>query len=246
MLTREEFEELRLRSAGEMAKDADLRREAYQMLLKADRYSWIHQTNWLGEPILQLPQDMFALQEIIFKTRPQFIIEVGVAWGGSLLFYSTLMEVVGGDGIIGIDIYTPDDLKQRISSYGRLAERIDWITGSSIEESTVQQVRSIIGDSRKTLVVLDSFHTHEHVLKELNLYAPFVGPGYYLACFDTYVDDIPEIVQNRPRPWGAGNNPKTAIREFLRENKDFEVDEVLENKLLLTLCPNGYIRRRSE
>lgn len=244
MYTREEFEELRVRSAKEMVGDTDLRREAYQVLLKADRYNWIHQTNWFGQPILQLPQDMFALQEIIFRTRPKFIIEVGVAWGGSLLFYATLMEVLGGERIIGVDIYVPDDLVKRISSYGRLAERITWINGSSVEEATVAQVRSIVSDSREVLIVLDSFHTHEHVLRELQLYSELVGPGYYLACFDTYVDDIPEIVANRPRPWGAGNNPKTAVREFLAENQDFEIDELLENKLLLTLCPSGFLRRK--
>jgi cephalosporin hydroxylase len=242
--TRKEFEELRIRSAAEMAENTSLRDAAYQVLVKADRYNWIHQTNWFGEPILQLPQDMFALQEIIFQTRPKFIVEVGVAWGGSLLFYSTLMEVLGGERIIGIDIYVPDDLRERIASYGRLSERITWINGSSVEDSTLAQLRSIVGDSQEVLVVLDSFHTHEHVLKELRLYAPLVGPGYYLACFDTYVDDIPEIVANRPRPWGAGNNPKTAVRQFLAENKDFEVDQQLENKLLLTLCPSGFLRRR--
>ncbi len=246
MYTREEFEELRIRSAKEMALDTGLRADAYQMLIKADRYNWIHQTNWFGQPILQLPQDMFALQEIIFRTRPKFIIEIGVAWGGSLLFYSTLMEVLGGERIIGVDIYVPDDLRTRIDSYGRLSERISWINGSSVEDATVAQVRSIVGDCRETLIVLDSFHTHEHVLKELRLYAPLVGPGYYLACFDTYVDDIPEIVANRPRPWGAGNNPKTAVRQFLAENNDFEIDESLESKLLLTLCPSGYLRRRPE
>jgi cephalosporin hydroxylase len=243
MYTREEFEELRLESARKMAQDSELRKEAYQVLIKADRYNWIHQTNWFGEPILQLPQDMFALQEIIFKTRPKFIVEVGVAWGGSLLFYSTLLELLGGGHVIGIDIYVPDDLKARIESFGRMSERISWINGSSVEQSTVDQVKGILQGSTETLVVLDSYHTHEHVLQELRLYSPFVGKGHYLACFDTYVEDIPEIVQNRPRPWGAGNNPRTAVDQFLAEHGSFEVDKALENKLLLTLCPGGYLQR---
>lgn len=243
MFTREEFEEYRIQSAQAMAGDTGLRRQALEMLLAADRYSWIHQSNWFGQPVLQLPHDMFALQEIIFKTRPRFIIEIGVAWGGSLLFYSTLMEALGGERIIGIDIYVPDDLRARIASYGKLSERISWINASSVEQSTVDQVKAIVGDSTEVLVVLDSFHTHEHVLQELRLYSPFVGKGYYLVCFDTYVEEIPEIVENRPRPWGAGNNPRTAVNQFLEEDSRFEVDKLLEAKLLLSLSPGGYLKR---
>lgn len=243
MYTREEFEELRIQSATAMAEDGELREKAWNVIVKADRYNWIHQTNWFGEPILQLPQDMFAMQEIIFATRPKVIIEIGVAWGGSLLFYSTLMECLGGEQIIGVDIYVPQDLSERISSFGKLSERIKWINGSSTDESTIGKIKSLIGDERAVMVILDSFHTHEHVLKELQLYSPLVGKGHYLVCCDTHVEDIPEIVENRPRPWGKGNNPKTAVNQFLKENDGFEVDSRLENKLLLTLHPRGYLRR---
>jgi cephalosporin hydroxylase len=246
MYTREEFEALRIKSAEEMAADEDLRRNAWNVIVKADCYNWVHQTTWFGEPILQLPHDMFAFQEIIFKTRPKYIIELGTAWGGSLLFYSTLMESLGGGRIIGVDIYIPNDLKQRIGSYGRLSERITWVNGSSVEESTLNEINSIIGAERQVMVVVDTFHTHEHVLKELRLYSPLVGLGCYLVCCDTHVENIPEIVENRPRSWGKGNNPMTALREFLSENDKFEVDEQLENKLLLTLHPGGYLRRCKE
>src|ERR1044071_832539 len=123
MYTREEFEQLRIESAQKMACDRELSREANEVLVQADRYHWIHQTTWFGEPTLQLPQDLFAFQEIIFKTRPKFIVEVGVAWGGSLVMCSTLMEVLGGGQIIGIDTYIPDDLKQRLASHQTLFER---------------------------------------------------------------------------------------------------------------------------
>ncbi len=246
MYTRQEFEALRIKSAAEMAADENLQRNAWDVLIKADRYNWIHQTTWFGEPILQLPQDMFALQEIIFKTRPKYIIELGTAWGGSLLFYSTLMECVGGERIIGVDIYIPDDLKQRVGSFGRISERITWVKGSSVEESTLDEIKSIIGNERQVMVVVDTFHTHEHVLKELRLYSSLVGLGCYLVCCDTHVENIPEIVENRPRPWGKGNNPMTALREFLNENDKFEVDKQLENKLLFTLHPGGYLKRCKE
>ena len=244
MYTRDEFEALRTKAAEEMAADENLQRKAWDIIVQADRYNWIHQTTWFGEPILQLPQDMFAFQEIIFKTRPKFIIELGTAWGGSLLFYSTIMEAIGGEGIIGVDIYIPDDLKQRVGSFGRLSERIKWVNGSSVDPDTLEKIKSIIGDEKQVMVVVDTFHTHEHVLQELRMYSDLVGVGCYMVCCDTHVENIPEIVANRPRPWGKGNNPMTALREFLAENDQFEIDKQIENKLLLTLHPSGYLRRK--
>jgi len=240
MFTRLEFEKLRQESAEEMAADQQLRQDALKVLVQADHYRWIHQTNWFGEPILNLPQDMFALQEIIYKTRPRFIIELGIAWGGSLLFYSTLIEVLGGERIIGVDTYIPDDLRKLLSAYGKLSERLTLIHGSSIEQHTLRQVQSIIGNCREVMIVLDSFHTHDHVLKELRLYSPLVGKGLYLVCGDTVIEDIPEQ-KHRSRPWGSGNNPKTALGEFLKENDRFEIDRKLENKLLFTCNPGGYL-----
>lgn len=240
LFSREEFEVLRTESAEAMAKDSNLRNKALEVLIEADQHRWIHQTNWFGEPLLNLPQDMFALQEIIFRTRPEYIIEVGVAWGGSLLFFSTLMEVLGGEKVIGIDIYMPDDLIRRLNSHGRISDRIDLIKGASLEASTIAQLKAIIGASRNILVILDSYHTHEHVLAELNTYSPFVGKGHYLVCCDTIVDDMPPQV-HRTREWGPGNNPKTAVFQFLQENSHFEIDRSLENKLLFTCNPSGYL-----
>ena len=131
MYTREEFEELRRQAAEDMAADKELVKDALDVKVRAGRYFWIHQTTWFGEPILQPPQDMFAMQEIIFNTRPRFIIEAGVAWGGSLLFYSSLMEVLGGECVIGIDQYIPDDLRDRLGSFGSLSDRISLINGST-------------------------------------------------------------------------------------------------------------------
>src|SRR5688572_24297487 len=192
MYTREEFEELRKKSASAMAADEQLVKDALDVKVRAGKYYWVHQTTWFGEPILQPVQDMFAFQEIIFNTRPKYIVEVGVAWGGSLLFYSTLMEVLGGERIIGIDSYIPDDLRQRLGSFGRLSDRITLINGSSVEDDTLEKVKAIIGDSRDVMVVLDSDHTHDHVFKELNLYSPLVGKGQYLVCSDTVIEYQPQ------------------------------------------------------
>jgi cephalosporin hydroxylase len=242
MYTREQFEQLRIRWAQEMADNTKLGHKALELLIEADRHNWIHQTNWLGEPILQLPQDMFAMQEIIFNTHPKYIVEVGVAWGGSLLFYSTLMHALGGERIIGIDVYIPEDLRERIGGFGAISERITWIKGSSVESSTLDQVKSILNGSRQVIVLLDSNHTHEHVLAELRLYSPLIGKGYYLVVCDTIIEDIPEQT-HRPRPWWSGNSPKTALDQFFIESNAFEVDRALENKLLLTCNPRGYLRR---
>ncbi|MGO9139671.1 MAG: CmcI family methyltransferase [Syntrophales bacterium] len=241
MLTRKEFEEQRIQSAMKMAEDSNLQKEALDVLVRADHYNWVHQTNWLGEPILQLPQDMFALQEIIFSTKPEFIIEAGVAWGGSLLFYSTLMEVLGGRRIIGIDIYIPNDLKERIGSFGKISDRITWINDSSIDEHTIDKVKSIVGDSRKVMVILDSNHTHDHVMTELRLYSEFIGKGYYIVCSDTIIEFIPEQ-KHRPRPWYPGNNTQTAVLEFLKKNDRFVIDESIDRKLLLTCMPRGFLK----
>lgn len=239
--SREQFEELRVASAKEMAADAQLVKDALDVKVRAGRYLWIHQTNWFGEPILQPPQDMFALADIIFRTRPRFVLEIGVAWGGSLLFYSTLMEVLGGERIIGVDIFVPDDLRRRIESFGRISDRITLLQGSSTADATLDEIKGIIGSARELLVVLDSSHMHEHVLKELRLYSPLVGRGYYLVCADTVIEYQPPQ-DYRERPWGHGNNPKTALDQFLKENDRFEIDKGLSDKLLISCMPGGYLR----
>lgn len=239
--SRKEFEALRMESAKAMSVDTALYDAALSVLIRADEYSWIHQTNWMGEPILNLPQDMFAIQDVIFQTRPKYIVECGVAWGGSLLFFATLLEILGGAGVIGIDTFVPDDLRQRLESHEKLWKRMTLIQGSSIDEDILEQLRQILGDCREVLVVLDSFHTHEHVLRELKLFSTLVGKGHYIVCGDTVIEDIPEQV-HRPRPWGHGNNPSTAVKQFLLENDRFQVDNVLENKLLLTCNPGGFLK----
>lgn len=241
MYTREEFELLRKEKATKMAADLNLKKSANNILSEADKYYWLHQPNWFGEPCIQLPQDMMAFQEIIFKTKPKFIIEVGVAWAGSLLYYSTIINAMGGGQVVGVDIYIPQDLKERISKFGKISESITLIEGSSIEQSTFEKVKKIVGDCKEVLIILDSNHTHQHVLEELNLYSQLVGKGYYLVCGDTIVEDIPP--QDRDRPWGPGNNPKTALWEFLKKTTCFKIDNDVENKLLFTCNPSGYLIR---
>ncbi len=241
LYTREAFEDLRQAQARRMAADEQLLADALDVKIRAGEYYWVHQTTWLGEPCLQVPGDLFATQEILFRTRPRFIIECGVAWGGSTLFYSTLMQVLGGEKIIGIDIYMPDDLLERLNGWGPLSERLHLMRTSSTDPATVAEVREIVGDCRDVLVILDSHHTHDHVLAELRAWSGFVGKGHYLICGDTTIERQPPSVV-RPRPWGKGNNPATALVEWQKENDRFAVDTDLEAKLLVTNNPGGYLR----
>ncbi|MBF0232133.1 MAG: cephalosporin hydroxylase [Desulfamplus sp.] len=240
ILTRKEFEKVREESAIRMAQDDKLGKDALDLLVRADKHSWIHQTTWFGEPVLNLPQDMFAIQEIIFRTQPDYLIELGVAWGGSLLFYSTIMEAIGKGKVIGVDIYIPDDLRERLFSHDRISQRITLINGSSIDEKIYDTVKSHIGDSKAVMLILDSFHSHEHVLKELHMYSKLIGKNFYIVCSDTIIEKIPEQT-HRVRPWGTGNNPKTALDEFMRINSRFKTDMKINNKLLLSCNPEGYI-----
>ncbi len=245
MFTRDEFEKELRTSAQEMAKNKEIKNKANEVLVEADKYRWIHQGKWMGEPCIQLPQDLFALQEIIYQTKPDYILEIGVAWGGSILFYATILEALGFGHIIGVDIYIPDDLKERIMAHGNVSKRITLMNASSIEVSTIEQVKKLTGGSKKLLVHLDSHHTHAHVLKELELYSELVGKGYYLICGDTIVENIPPQT-HRPREWGPGNNPMTALNEFLAKNDRFETDEYIDNKLLLSCNPRGFLKCKKD
>jgi cephalosporin hydroxylase len=244
IISKNEFLSLNKEASQAMNIDLELQEDAKNVLIRADEYRWIHQSSWLGEPLLNLPQDMFAIQDIIWETKPDYIIEVGVAWGGSILFEAMLLDFIGGKKIIGIDIFIPQDLRQRFNSHKKLTNRIELIEGDSTSENTLDKVKSILNGSTKTLVILDSYHTHQHVLNELRLFAPFVGKDQYMICGDTLIEHIPEQ-SHRPRPWGPGNNPGTAVKEFLIDNNRFSVDSELEQKLLFSCHPGGYLRANS-
>jgi len=230
-----------------MAQDDDLQRAALEVKIRAGHdYLWVHQTSWMGEPCLQLPTDILALSDIIFRTNPDYIIESGVAWGGTTLFLASCLDLIGGACVLGVDIFIPEDLRTRIFARRRLAERIKLIEGSSLDPSTFKKIKEVVQDSAKVMVLLDSNHTHEHVYEELKIYAPMVGVGQYLIVGDTTIERQPPAA-NRPRPWGKGNNPATALKQFLAEDRDekFQVDTELEGRLLFTNNPGGYLRRMS-
>jgi cephalosporin hydroxylase len=224
-----------------MAADDALRARALQLLIESAPYKYSYNFTWLGRPIIQYPQDILAVQEIIWRVKPDLIIETGIAHGGSLVFSASMLELLSGDGIVvGIDIEIREHNRRAIEAHP-LFHRISMIEGSSTDEAVARQVREIAAGKQHVLLLLDSNHTHAHVRRELDLYSPLVTQGSYIVVFDTIIEDLPEDFFP-DRPWGPGNNPRTAVREFLRDSDRFEIDREIEAKLLITVAPEGYLR----
>ncbi|MFX0088149.1 MAG: cephalosporin hydroxylase family protein [Candidatus Hodarchaeota archaeon] len=228
-------------NARKMANDKELKKLGLTFLAKSKKYYYDYNFSWLGRPIIQFPQDIMAMQEIIWDCKPDLIIETGIAHGGSLIFYASLLELLGGNGkVLGIDIDIRDHNRKAIESHS-MAKRIIMLEGSSTSVEIINQVQKIVQNYERILVCLDSYHTHDHVLNELELYSPFVTKGCYLVVFDTIVEDFPEgYVEDRP--WRKGSNPKTAVIEFLRTTDRFIIDKDIENKLLITVTPDGFLK----
>jgi cephalosporin hydroxylase len=187
---------------------------------------------------------MIAMQEIIWNIKPDLIIETGIAHGGSLIYYASLLELIGKGEVLGVDIDIRSHNRLEIEKHP-MSKRIKMIEGSSIEIETITRVNDFAKDKEKIIVCLDSNHTHEHVLKELEHYSRFVTAGSYMVVFDTIVEYLPEGYFSQQRPWGVGNNPKTAVDTFLETNKSFVVDNLIDNKLMISVAPGGYLRRIS-
>lgn len=225
---------------SQMGKDENLAVMSRDWLETTAPYHYTYHFSWLGRPVIQLPQDIMAMQEIIWKVRPKWVVETGVAHGGSLILSASILQLIGGEGrVIGIDIDIRQHNREAIESHP-LAHRIDLVEGSAIDETLVARVREMV-DGGPVVVVLDSDHTHKHVLQELELYSPMVTKGSYLVVMDTAIEDMPKSLYPN-RSWGPGDNPKTAVREFLKTNHRFVRDEEMENKLLLTVAPEGYLQ----
>lgn len=238
----EEFLTEKKQNIENLGKQKHLQKLGLSFLTETASSKYSYNFSWLGIPIIQFPQDMVALQEIIWSVKPDLIIETGVAHGGSLILSASILELIGNDGlVIGIDIDIRAHNREAIENHP-MFKRIKLLEGSSISEEILVQVREIAKDKKSILVILDSNHTHDHVMEELKLYSPFVTKDNYCIVFDTVIEDMPE--NSFPdRPWGKGDNPKTAVWEFLKQNKNFVIDKEIEDKLLITVAPDGYLKK---
>lgn len=223
------------------AEDKEFRALSVAWRTQALERKYMNNFSWLGRPMIQLPTDAMAMQEIIWAVKPDLVIETGVAHGGSVILSASILELLGQGQVLGIDIDIRAHNRTAIESHP-LAHRISLIEGSSIDPAVIAQVQSLAAGKR-TLVFLDSNHTHEHVLAELNAYAELVSVDSYCVVFDTFVEDLPDDYIWTDRPWGKGNNPKTAVWEWLKTNSNFQIDKSIEDKLLITSAPDGFLRR---
>ncbi|WP_233841084.1 cephalosporin hydroxylase family protein [Dyella sp. 2HG41-7] len=264
-----EFENSVSRNIEALSRDTNLAKKSHDWLLNTLPHHYSYNFRWLGRPIIQYPQDMVALQELIWGVKPDLVIETGIAHGGSLILSASMLALLDycdavetgqvldpkspRRRVLGIDIDIRAHNRAAIEAHP-MAHRISMIQGSSIAPETIEKVYAATADHQRVLVILDSNHTHEHVLAELEAYAPLVSPNSYCVVFDTVVEDLPDTMYP-DRPWGKGNNPKTAVWEYLRRLKqeghhaadgarlDFELDSTLESKLLITVAPDGFLRR---
>ncbi|MHA2246041.1 MAG: cephalosporin hydroxylase family protein [Candidatus Hodarchaeales archaeon] len=228
-------------NAQKMVNDQELKDLGLTFLVKSKQYYYDYNFSWLGIPIIQFPQDIMAMQEIIWECKPDLIIETGIAHGGSLVFYASLLMLLGGNRkVLGIDIDIREHNRKAIETHP-MADHIIMLEGSSTSDDIINEVKVIAKNFSRIIVCLDSYHTHDHVLNELNLYSQLVTKGCYLVVFDTISEDFPEWYVEE-RPWKKGSNPKTAVFEFLKTSDRFEIDKDIENKLLITVTPDGFLK----
>ncbi len=223
-----------------MSKDKKLRKKSEEWFLKSYKYEYSYHFKWLDRPIIQYPQDILALQEIIWDVKPDLIIETGVAHGGSLIFSASMLELLGKGKVLGIDIKIHQHNRKEIEKH-KLFKRIKILEGSSVDDDIIKQVNKIAKNKRKILVILDSNHTHEHVMNELEIYSKLVSKNSYLIVFDTVIGNMGDKFFI-DRPWNNKKNPKSAVKKFLQTNKRFKIDKEVENKLLITAAPDGYLK----
>ncbi|WP_175201691.1 MULTISPECIES: cephalosporin hydroxylase family protein [Achromobacter] len=252
------FRASRTQEIQRMGEDSDLGRKTSSWLMTANSQKYSYHFDWMGLPIIQYPQDIVAMQELIWEVKPDLIIETGIARGGSLAFSASMLALLDmADAIetgtmidpkqskrkvLGVDIDIRDHNRAAIEAHP-LASRIQMIQGSSIASETVAQVLAAAAGYKRILVCLDSNHTHQHVLAELEAYAPLTSPGSYCVVFDTVIEDLPASMFP-DRPWGPGDNPKTAVWEYLKSHAEFEIDRTIPDKLQITVAPDGFLKRR--
>lgn len=242
-----EIEKFNFEKENNIKKQSEKRSLGIDFINKTVDTQYTYNFSWLGRPIIQYPQDIVAMQELIWKVKPDLIIETGIAHGGSLIFTAsmlTLLETCGeikNGRVLGIDIDIREHNKKAIQDHP-MSKKITMFEGSSISDEMIKKVNDFAKKGKRIMVILDSNHTHDHVLAELEAYANLVSKDSYCIIFDTVIEDMPD--NSFPnRPWGKGNNPKTAVWKYLKTHSEFEIDESVQNKQLITVAPDGYLKR---
>lgn len=242
----QQFKEERLQDMAAMKEDKDLRDQSLEWMLRADKYKYIYNFTWMGRPIIKFPQDIMALQEVIWQVKPDLIIETGIAHGGSIIFSASMLELLGNDGkVIAVDIDIRKHNRDEIEKHPMM-KRITMLEGSSVSPEIVGQIADFAKDYKNIMVCLDSNHTHQHVLDELRLYAPLVSLNSYIILPDTLIEFFPKGYYSENRPWDVGDNPYSAMEAFLKENNEFVKDESITDKLLITEAFGGGFLRRTK
>jgi cephalosporin hydroxylase len=252
-----EFDEEVTERISSQGGNDEMKALAAAFMLASTQPKYSYNFAWQGRPIIQYPQDVVAMQELIWKVRPDLIIETGIAHGGSLIFSASMLALLdicdaieakrmldpskSSRKVLGVDIDIRAHNRAAIEAHP-MAYHIEMIQGSSIAEDVVEQVHEFASSHERILVCLDSNHTHDHVLAELEAYASLTSVGSYCVVFDTVIEDFPKEAY-LDRPWGPGNNPKTAVNEFLKSHPEFEIDKSIDNKLLVSVAPDGYLKR---
>jgi len=243
-------EQFKQEGAAEIAAqggDEQLAAATREWMNRANARKYSYHFEWMGRPIIQYPQDIVAMQELIWQVQPELIIETGIAHGGSLVFSASMLELNAACGgppdarVLGIDIDIRTHNRAAIEAHP-MSRRISMIEGSSLAREVIEQARAAAAGKSNVLVCLDSNHTHAHALGELEAYAPLTSVGSYCVVFDTIVEDLPEALSFE-RPWGPGDNPKTAARRYLEDHPEFEIDHRVDAKILIGVAPHGYLRR---
>jgi len=257
MSDEQEFAAFRENGITELGHNSDIQSATRCWMDLAQKGNYSYHFNWMGRPIIQYPQDIVAMQELIWSVRPDVVIETGIARGGSLIFSASMLALLdicdltasGGTFdprlsnrfVLGIDVDIREHNRKAIESHP-MGSRIRMIQGSSIDQSVIEQVHRTLGSGKRVLVCLDSNHTHDHVLAELEAYASLVSVGSYCVVFDTIVEKLsPEAIGERP--WAPGNNPMTAVHCYLRQHPEFEIDRRIDHKLQISVAPDGYLKR---
>lgn len=240
-----------------LKQDEKVALAAAEFMLASTPPKYCYNFSWLGRPIIQYPQDIVAMQELIWQIKPDLIIETGIAHGGSLVFSASMLAqldlceaieqgvtidpAVSKRKVLGIDIDIREHNRQAINKHP-LRSRIEMIEGSSIDDAIVEQVQAFAKNYQRVLVCLDSNHTHEHVLEELQAYAPLVTQDSYCVVFDTVIEEMPDNMYP-DRPWSVGNNPKTAVWQYLQQHPEFVIDDSIHSKLQITVARDGFLRK---